>query len=132
MDQFTIDQKYELGRSTQKFIRLLREREIMKEKGEPCPSDNDLLYLLQSNESQKQIEEAKKKTYVGNDYFVKNYEKYKTVNENPEENRIFPELTPKDFNSSPIFKDNIIAGYIYCVIRNRLRKYGYYFGVIEE
>jgi len=134
-----MDTKYETGQMVQKFLRKLKEREEAKEKGLPIQSESDFLNEFVLETTAKGADpKAFQKSYVANNYFEKNYEKY--VKRDPNDNdptKVFNPITENYENTLkvpflPDSLDNFLTRYIYHNFARWFVRLGQMLGIKEE
>jgi len=98
-DQLAMGTQYPTGRMTQEYIKMLRERNENKAKGLPYISESDFVrefHLMGASQETK--ENYATTSYVENDYFQKNFQKYaKSDPTDSDPNKVFVAQSNSDY-----------------------------------
>lgn len=116
------------------FIQQIKEREQLKSQNKPYLNDNSLMEKYYTIIMGKESEKIFKKSYVSNEFFIKNRDKYLKNQESQNEWKLFE--SPEEYAYEDKLKlnyfDCFLTRYVYHVFTRWCWRIGKAAGIIEQ
>jgi len=134
--QLNMGSDFETGRLTQKFVNRIKEREQKRKENIKVESDSQFQQGFYADLAGTSVKSLFAKSYVANDYFTKNFDKYvKRSPDDSDPHRVFEVETNEDKLRVPYVPDALdcfLTRYIYHNFARWGHRFSLYLGLKQE